>query len=193
MPIHPLQNSGQISMGDINEELGRIRTSQISLDTAENGGYGAINTNSNSKPSNTNSTTISEWYGYNHAAVSSGGGSTGGGTVNTGVIWNNTGHTISATYMAIKANGTNIAYVTLPSLANGASFNFNTSYTNLIFYDGTFVVDLYTPTVGITSSNYFYMTAGSLSTNGYFSSTGSSFRATVTSSGPQYTTIIYIK
>jgi hypothetical protein len=30
-----LQSSGQISMGDINVELGRTRTAIISLDTAE--------------------------------------------------------------------------------------------------------------------------------------------------------------
>jgi hypothetical protein len=38
-----LQSSGQISMGDINVELGRTRTAIISLDTAENGGYVTIN------------------------------------------------------------------------------------------------------------------------------------------------------
>lgn len=58
-----------ISMGDINVELGRIRTSQISLDGAENGSYGAINQNSASKPSGTNPAAISEWYNYNHSAT----------------------------------------------------------------------------------------------------------------------------
>lgn len=66
MSIHPLQGSGQISFGDINEELGRSRTSQISLDAAENGAYGTINTLSPNKPSVTNPATLSEWYGYNH-------------------------------------------------------------------------------------------------------------------------------
>jgi hypothetical protein len=188
-----LSTAGALSMGDINVELGRSRTTSISLDAAENGSYATINQNSNSKPSSSNPATISEWRGYNHTAVSSGGGSSGGGTVNTGVIWNNTGRTISATYMAIKANGTNIVYITLPTLVHGDSFKFSTSYTNLIFSNGTFVMDLYTPTVGLNSSNYFYMTAGSNSTNGYFSNTGSSLRATVTSSGPQYSIIIYIK
>jgi hypothetical protein len=59
-----LQSSGQISMGDINVELGRTRTAIISLDTAENGGYVTINAN---KPSATNPATISEWYSYNHS------------------------------------------------------------------------------------------------------------------------------
>jgi hypothetical protein len=40
-----LQSSGQISMGDINVELGRTRTAIISLDTAENG-YVTINARS---------------------------------------------------------------------------------------------------------------------------------------------------
>jgi hypothetical protein len=59
-----LQSSGQISMGDINVELGRTRTAIISLDTAENGGYVTINARSTNK-SATNPATISEWYSYN--------------------------------------------------------------------------------------------------------------------------------
>ncbi|MHC0445875.1 hypothetical protein ACWA1F_10710 [Flavobacterium sp. 3-218] len=184
-----------ISMSQINTELQRNSPSlQISLNDAEKNGYDiAINQNSTIKPNGLSPSSMSEWRGYNHKAISSGGGSSGGGTVNTGVIWNETGRTISATYMTVKANGTTVANITLPTLASGASFNFSTSYTNLIFSNGTFVLDLYTPTVGLTSSNYFYMNAGYNSTNGYFSNTGSSLRATVTSSGPQYTIIIHIK
>ena len=59
-----------MSMGDINVELGRSRTAEISLDTAENGGYGAINQASGSKPSSSNPAAISEWYSYNHNASS---------------------------------------------------------------------------------------------------------------------------
>ncbi|WP_428232475.1 hypothetical protein [Flavobacterium sp.] len=182
-----LNSSGKISISDICGEKKITELTNISLTTLSTTN---INSLSSSKPNGIAPHNITKFYNYNHTAVSSGGGT---GTVNTGVIWNNTGHTISATYMAIKANGTNVAYITLPTLANGDSFKFSTSYTNLIFYNGTFVVDLYTPTVGLNSSNYFYMTAGSNSTNGYFSNTGSSLRGTVTSSGPQYTIIIYIK
>lgn len=59
-----------MSMGDINVELGRSRTAEISLDTAENGGYGAINQASGSKPSSSNPAAVSEWYSYNHNASS---------------------------------------------------------------------------------------------------------------------------
>ncbi|QLC65780.1 hypothetical protein LPB248_05575 [Flavobacterium sp. LPB0248] len=190
-----LPSSGSISLDQITNELGkpRLNGASISLYKASVGEISTINTNSPSKPNGTAPHSMSEFRGYNHTAASSGGGSSGGGTVNTGVIWNDTGRTISATYMTIKANGTTVANITLPTLANGASFNFSTTYTNLIFSNGTFILDLYTPTVGLTSSNYFYMTGGYLSTNGYFSSTGSSLRATVTSSGPQYSIIIHIK
>lgn len=62
-----LPSSGQISMGDINVELGRSRTSQISLDAAENGSYGAINGCSPVVPSSGNPARMSEWRGYNHS------------------------------------------------------------------------------------------------------------------------------
>jgi hypothetical protein len=62
--------SGTISMSQINTELGRASTTSISLDTAENGGYGAINQASGSKPSASNPAALSEWYSYNHNASS---------------------------------------------------------------------------------------------------------------------------
>jgi hypothetical protein len=61
-----LPRTGQLGLGDINAELGRSRTAQISLDTAENGGYGAINVESRFRPNATNPAAISEWYSYNH-------------------------------------------------------------------------------------------------------------------------------
>ena len=63
-----LQYSGSISMGQINVELGRIFSTTISLNTAEDGGYGAINTLSESYPLGGNPAAMSEWYGYNHTA-----------------------------------------------------------------------------------------------------------------------------
>lgn len=66
-----LQSSGEIRMSQINTELGRSSTAQISLDTAENGGYATINTNSSSRPSASNPASMSEWYGYNHSAAPS--------------------------------------------------------------------------------------------------------------------------
>jgi hypothetical protein len=65
-----LQSSGQISMSQINTELGRSSTAEISLDAAENGSYAAINQSSASRPSSGNPASMSEWYGYNHSAVS---------------------------------------------------------------------------------------------------------------------------
>lgn len=65
-----LPSSGQISMSQINTELNRSSTAQISLDAAENGDYGAINQSSTSRPSASNPAAMSEWYGYNHSAVS---------------------------------------------------------------------------------------------------------------------------
>jgi hypothetical protein len=64
-----LPSSGTISMSQINTELARSSTANISLDTAENGGYGAINQNSSSRPSANNPAAMSEWYSYNHTAA----------------------------------------------------------------------------------------------------------------------------
>ena len=63
----PLPSSGQISMGDINVELGRSRSSYIELDNAENGDYGSINTCSPLRPDPGGASSISEWRGYNHS------------------------------------------------------------------------------------------------------------------------------
>jgi len=64
-----LVSSGTIRMSQINAELGRSSTSTISLNTAENGGYATINTNSTSRPSSSDPARMSEWYGYNHNAA----------------------------------------------------------------------------------------------------------------------------
>ena len=64
--------SGTISMSQINTELGRSSTAQISLNTAEDGGYATINTNSSSRPSSSNPASMSEWYSYNHNASAPG-------------------------------------------------------------------------------------------------------------------------
>lgn len=59
----------QISMSQINTELGRASNATISLDTAENGTYAAINTCSQYYPLAANPATMNEWHGYNHTAV----------------------------------------------------------------------------------------------------------------------------
>lgn len=61
-----LPSTGSISMNQINIELGRASGTNISLDAAENGSYGAINQNSVAKPSSGNPASMSEWRGYNH-------------------------------------------------------------------------------------------------------------------------------
>lgn len=63
-----LPSTGSISMSQINGELGRELAAQISLDTAENGGYAAINTCGSPYPSSGNPASMSEWRGYNHTA-----------------------------------------------------------------------------------------------------------------------------
>ena len=59
--------TGQVSMTAINLELGRASNAAISLGSAEDGGYGAINGCSPSRPSSANPAAMSEWRGYNHS------------------------------------------------------------------------------------------------------------------------------
>lgn len=62
-----LQTSGPISIGDINVELGRSRTtSNTSLNSAETGGITPLRTTASPKPNGNNPNTLSEWYGYQH-------------------------------------------------------------------------------------------------------------------------------
>lgn len=62
-----LPNSGNpISFSQIRTELGH--SGAIGLNAAETGTYGAINTNSASRPNGSSPSTMSEWYGYDHAA-----------------------------------------------------------------------------------------------------------------------------
>ena len=63
-----LPRSGQLAASAINTELGRGSTSQISIDAAENGSYGAINPFSRDRPNSANPAAYSEWYGYDHGA-----------------------------------------------------------------------------------------------------------------------------
>lgn len=111
---------------------------------------------------------------------------------NRGSIINNTGHTIGASTIIIKANGSTMVSVSMPSLANGATFDFSTGYSSPISSNGTFILQMYNSTVGIAPNNYFNMMNGSTSTNGYFSYQGWGYQATVTSTGPQYALVLNI-
>jgi hypothetical protein len=63
-----ISTSGPVSASTINTELGRASSSNLSIDAAENGSYGAINQNSATRPSSSNPASYSEWRGYNHSA-----------------------------------------------------------------------------------------------------------------------------
>lgn len=62
-------SGSSISMSQINTELGRSSTATVSLDTAENGGYGTINTCGSPFPVGANPASMSEWFSYNHSAA----------------------------------------------------------------------------------------------------------------------------
>tara|TARA_R110001592_G_scaffold191311_3_gene437472 strand:+ start:641 stop:1093 length:453 start_codon:yes stop_codon:yes gene_type:complete len=74
--------SGELSLGKIGKEIrsnqpnnnynnGPYTANQTALNIAENGGYGAVNSFANPKPSSNNPATMTEWYGYNHLTSTS--------------------------------------------------------------------------------------------------------------------------
>lgn len=68
MANNPLQSSGTISLNDINLELGKSSGSQIGLGAAETGGYVALRSTASPKPNGSYSSSLSEWYGYQHVS-----------------------------------------------------------------------------------------------------------------------------
>ena len=63
-----IPDRGEVRAKVINEELGRAPAATLSIDTAENGGYGAINQASPARPNASNPASFSEWRGYDHNA-----------------------------------------------------------------------------------------------------------------------------
>ena len=61
-----LQSSGLIKFSDIRTELGLTAQTPFKISYAELGGYEALNACSTYKPSETVSSTLGEWYRYNH-------------------------------------------------------------------------------------------------------------------------------
>jgi len=65
-----IPTTGPVSASDINVELDRTSTSQISLDDARSGVYSTINNASSNKPPSTGEISYSDWHGYDHDATS---------------------------------------------------------------------------------------------------------------------------
>lgn len=64
-----IPSSGQVKASDLNSELDRTSTSQISLDDARSGVYATINNASGSIPPSTGEISYSDWHGYDHDAI----------------------------------------------------------------------------------------------------------------------------
>ena len=65
-----LPSDGPMSASKINIELGRGGTAEFQFSRAEGGAYGALNTSSPAKPDGKKPHALSEWYRYDHGAVS---------------------------------------------------------------------------------------------------------------------------
>ena len=131
-----LQPSGQISMSQINTELGRASNGQISLNVYSASGTavvqvgsGTVNINqcSASRPNTSAPTSINEWYSYDHNA-SCGGGEIYPCTVNSG-IGGGTSTIIYQSNTLVTYNGNSSYWFSTQAAAQnahnfgGASFN----------------------------------------------------------------------
>lgn len=65
----PLPQSGEISIDNIRVELGFSSQTNFSLRDAENGTYATLNPASINLPNPEDTSTLSEWYGYNHRSI----------------------------------------------------------------------------------------------------------------------------
>lgn len=85
--------TGALSASMINVEFGRSATATFSLEDAETGVYGAINTCSIYRPSGSAPYAMSEWYGYDHNAPclnSYYAMTDGGNSTSQGMLYSNT-------------------------------------------------------------------------------------------------------
>jgi hypothetical protein len=124
--------TGSVSMSQINTELGRAAGNTISLDSAENGSYAAINQCSPSRPSSDNPASISEWRGYNHSfaccnAPSISAGNTATNSLGVAISYSNcsTMHIeYSSNYGSSWSTNTGgcTSYATISSLASGTTY-----------------------------------------------------------------------
>lgn len=64
-----LPSSGTISMDQIRSELGIPGQTPFALDVAQSGNYVAINIWASPRPQSSSPYSLSNWYGYNHAAT----------------------------------------------------------------------------------------------------------------------------
>lgn len=116
-----LPTSGPLSFSAINTELGRSSTATMSLQTAETGGYVAINQNSASKPNGSAPYRIGEWYGYNQNSADP------AGTVT--LVFNR--FTVTGTARVYK-NGLSFLTRTTSGTLSGAISTGNTFYANVV-------------------------------------------------------------
>lgn len=130
LPAGPLVSS--LSMSQINTELGRASNATISLDTAENGGYGVINPRSFNRPNSANPASISEWYNYNH-------------TYGDPDYWWRADYGLSTSGWTAYKGGLNFTFYNVSSAnsTTGAYFNGSNSYgitSNTSQIDAKFIV-----------------------------------------------------
>jgi hypothetical protein len=131
-------------MGQINVELGRNFSTTISLNTAEDGGYGAINTFSESYPLGGNPAAMSEWYGYNHTA----------GPISLGieVYWSYNAPSCSGDQMLVY-NGSNIV-VNVFDAANGVFLTDPNTLIEVYVFSGYFGSGCDSPSIQVHQDGF---------------------------------------
>jgi len=142
-----LQSSGQISMSQINTELGRASNGQISLNVYSASGTAVVQTGGTTvninqcsalRPDTSAPTSMNEWYSYDHSA-SCGGGELYPCNVNSGITTtgNGTSLIIHQSNYLITYNGVSSYWFLTEAAARYADANGGATFNPIHHYDGS--------------------------------------------------------
>jgi hypothetical protein len=164
MPI----GSGTVSASAINTELTRSASATISIDTAENGGYVAINQCSPSRPSSDNPASYSEWRNYNHGFACCNAPSISAGNVGSNSI------------------GVNISYSNCSTMHFEYSSNYGSSWTT----NSGGCTSFWTQSGLASSTTYLIRVRITCSSTGNYSGYSNTISMTTSGSFPPYGTYL---
>lgn len=157
-----LPNPGNsISLSQINTELGRASNAQISLNTAEDNGYVAINGCSQYRPRAANPAKMSEWYRYNHNATCFYCYNGSNAITQAFTVSNNNYFNATYYYFPIAFTSVGESYITaILSGVTGGNINFDAGFAYYYPSYNNYLEDWLTATAGTNVSSGTFISDG---------------------------------